>query len=78
MTSDAQHSSISKIKQKSLKPGVFEAKNYLIMNTKKCLKSGVVMLPYMQFTKDCETLVILTNFALKLPRVLKLAPEETN
>ena len=44
MTSDAQHSSISKIKQKSFKPGVLEAKNYLIMNTKKCLKSGVVML----------------------------------
>ena len=40
MTSDAQHSSISKIKQKSLKPGVFEAKNYLIMNTKKMLEIG--------------------------------------
>ena len=44
MTSDAQHSSISKIKQKSLKSGVFEAENYLIMNTEKFLKSGVVML----------------------------------
>ena len=44
MTSEAQHSSISKDKQKSFKPGLFEGKKYLVMNTKKCLKSGVVML----------------------------------
>jgi len=44
LTSEAHHSSISKYKQKSFKPGLFGAKNCLIMNTKKYLKSGVVML----------------------------------
>ena len=44
VTSEAPHSSISNIKQKSFEPGLFEAKNYLVMNTKKYLKSGVVML----------------------------------
>ena len=44
MTSKTQHSSIWKNIQKSFKPGFFDAKNYLIMNTKNYLKLGVVML----------------------------------
>ena len=42
--SEAQLSSISKNKQKSFKPDLFEVINCLILNTKKYLKLGVVML----------------------------------
>ena len=68
MTSDAQHSSISKIKQKSFKPGVLEAKNYLIMNTKKCLKSGVVMLLATNSTPWVVGLATVTFFAKKVKK----------
>ena len=44
LASEAHHSSILKNKQKSFKPGFFQTKSILIINTKKYLKSGVVML----------------------------------
>ena len=47
VTSEVKHSFVLKSKQKSFKPSLFEAKNYLAKNTKKSLKSGVVMLIYL-------------------------------
>ena len=44
VTSEAQLSSISKNVQKSFEPGTFETKIYKVLNTKKYLKLGVVML----------------------------------
>ena len=44
MTSEAQLSSISKNKQKSFKPDLFEIKIYHNLNTRKYLKSSIVML----------------------------------
>ena len=55
MTSEAQDSSILKNKQKSFKPGLFEAKNYIIMITKKCLELGVVMLLYIPIDNPLVT-----------------------
>jgi len=44
VTSEAKLSSIYKNKQKSFKPCLFETKIYQVLNTKKFLKSIVVML----------------------------------
>ena len=46
MTTEAQLSSILKNKQKSFKPDLFETKVYLILSTRKYLKSSEVMLLY--------------------------------
>ena len=61
MTSEAQLSSVSKNKQKFFKHGSFVTKIYQVLNTKKYLKSGVVMLlnVYRKSKRLLERLVAL-------------------
>ena len=62
---------MSKNKQKSFKPGLFEAKNYLVMNTKKFLKLGVVMLInqiYLELARE----IFWRKFQVKMKIIQKL------